>query len=334
MSVLDAAYAEERLDMEEDLMLSIAALRRSYKLPSHTDSTIRLMSDAMNDPSILELSDDCVQALLSLKRPVMFEVKFCEDDENVTLSANGGSTSFAKATFLRLCGRFEDVNGDSDCDEMVRAIYLYGYRYSIIDPEMSRQAFMPAAVICGLGAALGRHVDFEAFASAVNTSVSSYCSLAFQVEKVFGSHGSYFDMSELPRGKARLMLVNPPRIGDVTLAAVEKTAELLRKAATDEPRILRYALVVTPPRWDDVLERLFATGLVVAMVKPPHGTVMRYIYMDGKMGPGTPRPAVTVLCSNPGRASVAPDIGDRISRALSLNMSKPKHTIRRTTTGM
>lgn len=81
-------------------------------------------------------------------------------------------------------------------------------------------------------------INFECFGSAQNTSCKNYCSLFYDVEKYFGSHGNFFT-TQLKSG---FYEVNPPFITTFIVKTFEKIFSLLEK---DE-----YFFFVTVPVWD------------------------------------------------------------------------------------
>lgn len=66
----------------------------------------------------------------------------------------------------------------------------------------------------------------EAFAGSLNSSLPDYCSLFYDIEKKFGSKGSFF-MMDINNCKYDLILANPPFIAEVIHTMINKLLEYL-----------------------------------------------------------------------------------------------------------
>jgi len=84
------------------------------------------------------------------------------------------------------------------------------------------------------------NVDFECFGSCFNTVCENYCSLFYDLEKHFGSKGSFFDY-QLNNGFYEL---NPPFITTIIELSIEKILHNLEKSNT------QLSFFMTLPVWD------------------------------------------------------------------------------------
>ena len=82
-------------------------------------------------------------------------------------------------------------------------------------------------------------VNFELFGSAINTISTNYCSLFYDIEKYFGSNGSFFDI-ELNSG---VYWCNPPYDDTIMSKTVDRLVEFLE---SDKELVF----LVTIPIWD------------------------------------------------------------------------------------
>lgn len=85
-------------------------------------------------------------------------------------------------------------------------------------------------------------IKVELFASAFNNYCSIYCSLFYDIEKYFGSIGSYFDTNVI-KGS---FFINPPYIDEVMAPAMKKTIHFLENAKKNN-RELRFVSIL--PAW-------------------------------------------------------------------------------------
>jgi hypothetical protein len=86
-------------------------------------------------------------------------------------------------------------------------------------------------------------LDFECFASAINSTSPYYCSIYYDVEKFFGSKGSFFNMIPL-KGTYSF---NPPYQTDVITNGINK---LLKHLEFAENRNYILNFIITIPIWD------------------------------------------------------------------------------------
>jgi hypothetical protein len=86
------------------------------------------------------------------------------------------------------------------------------------------------------------NINFELFGSVFNTYNNSYCSMFYDIEKIFGSFGSFFDI-ELIRGN---FSVNPPFDNDVIFKTMIHIENNMKKYTKN-----KFLFVIWIPIWDD-----------------------------------------------------------------------------------
>ena len=84
------------------------------------------------------------------------------------------------------------------------------------------------------------NLNFECFASAINSTFSNYCSIYYDLEKYFGSVGSFFDVKPI-KGTFGF---NPPYQTDIITNGLTRVLELLNN--TEE----ELTFIITIPIWD------------------------------------------------------------------------------------
>jgi hypothetical protein len=114
-------------------------------------------------------------------------------------------------------------------------IFCLVFRYSYMDSGNQQlaihQSIKDMYKKCG--------VNFELFGSAINTISTNYCSLFYDIEKYFGSNGSFFDI-KLDSG---IYWCNPPYDDTIMTNTANKLVEFL-----DSDK--EVAFLVTIPIWD------------------------------------------------------------------------------------
>lgn len=180
-----------------------------------------------------------------------------------------------------------------------RAAFMLLYRYSYVDPGFRRQSYLGPQYFEAITDAFDRHIDLEGFAAAFNTTAPSYCSLFPDVESAFGSRGSFFDLTELSPTD-RLVQVSPPRVGSITLRAVQQSIALLENSGKS---VTRHIILFTPSAWADVNALIRGSGLLVWQNRTKRGDKIQY-YDVAKNAPAHfPMPTVSVLSNVPTRLS-------------------------------
>jgi hypothetical protein len=88
------------------------------------------------------------------------------------------------------------------------------------------------------------NLNYECFASAINCTFAHYCSIYHDVEKHFGSFGSFFNLTPI----GGTFGLNPPYQKDIIEMALNKALEWLEDA-DENKKILTF--IITIPIWDN-----------------------------------------------------------------------------------
>ena len=88
------------------------------------------------------------------------------------------------------------------------------------------------------------NLNFESFASAINSTFPHYCSIYFDLEKYFGSFGSFFNLIPM-KGTFGL---NPPYQKEIIEMAISKALLHLEDAENNKKEL---TFIITIPIWDE-----------------------------------------------------------------------------------
>ena len=105
------------------------------------------------------------------------------------------------------------------------------------------------------------HLNFECFASAINSTFDSYCSIYYDVEKYFGSKGSFFNLTPLSGTYG----FNPPYQKEVMDKGMFKILENL-KVAEENNKSLTF--IITIPIWDKLGKKIMKYNHPEKIEKP------------------------------------------------------------------
>ena len=89
------------------------------------------------------------------------------------------------------------------------------------------------------------NLSVECFASAINGSLSNYCSLYYDVEKYFGSIGSFFQM--IPT--KGVYSFNPPYQYDIISNGITRIINIMKLSKTEDVEN-KLCFIITIPIWD------------------------------------------------------------------------------------
>ncbi|ARF11388.1 phosphorylated CTD interacting factor 1 WW domain [Klosneuvirus KNV1] len=86
----------------------------------------------------------------------------------------------------------------------------------------------------------------EAFAGSLNSTLHDYCSLFYDIEKKFGSNGSFFQM-DLNQYKRHIIVANPPYIAEIIHAMFDKLLDYLDRRSNS-------TILISIPDWRSTKE--------------------------------------------------------------------------------
>ena len=135
--------------------------------------------------------------------------------------------------------RYKHINQETGHYEqtMDNIIWIILFRYQLLSSNNNQLAVMPNILD---NMKTDFKLSFECFASAINSSFPNYCSIYYDVERYFGSIGSYFNM--IPTKGTYSF--NPPYQYDIINNGIEKMIQHLDNTTY----ILTF--IITIPIWD------------------------------------------------------------------------------------
>ena len=131
-------------------------------------------------------------------------------------------------------------NYTGDVKNMDLIIWIIIFRYQLLGSNNHQLGILPN-IINEMNKDYGLH--FECFASAINSSLKNYCSIYYDLEKFFGSHGNFFNVN-LTEGTYSF---NPPYQKNIMETGIIKLFKLLDNANKANKKL---TFIMTIPIWD------------------------------------------------------------------------------------
>jgi hypothetical protein len=123
-------------------------------------------------------------------------------------------------------------------DEFDKYIFLILFRYQLLGSNNNQLAVLPTILN---KMKKDFELNIECFASTINTETDIYCSIYYDIEKYFGSIGSFFNI-EIKKGTYSF---NPPYQKDIIEKGIYKLFNFLKNK--DE-----ITFIITIPIWDNI----------------------------------------------------------------------------------
>lgn len=131
-----------------------------------------------------------------------------------------------------------------DPKKMDQIIWAIIYRYQLLGSNNHQLAVLPNIMKNMYN---DYQLNFECFASAINSTFSSYCSIYWDLEKYFGSVGSFFNFIPI-KGTFGF---NPPYQKDIIEVGITKLLSILDNTNNE------LTFIITIPIWDNEGKLLF-----------------------------------------------------------------------------
>jgi len=131
-------------------------------------------------------------------------------------------------------------NYTGDIKNMDIIIWIIIFRYQLLGSNNHQLGILPN-IINKMNKDYG--LNFECFASAINSSLKNYCSIYYDLEKFFGSYGNFFNVN-LMEGTYSF---NPPYQKDIIDNGIKKLFILLNNAKEANKKL---TFIMTIPIWD------------------------------------------------------------------------------------
>jgi len=137
--------------------------------------------------------------------------------------------------YNKLKNNYTGINKDLDI-----IIWIIIFRYQLLGSNNHQLGVLPN-IISMMTKDYG--LTFECFASSINSSLSKYCSIYYDLEKYFGSQGNFFK-ANLIEGTYGF---NPPYQKDIMDKGILKLFDLLNNAKNNDKKL---TFIMTIPIWD------------------------------------------------------------------------------------
>ena len=139
-------------------------------------------------------------------------------------------------------------------------IYIWTiiYRYQLLGSNNNQLGVLPKILM-----KMQKHfnLNFECFASAINSTFDSYCSIYYDIEKYFGSNGSFFNINPISGTYG----FNPPYQKEVMDKGMYKILENLKVADTNNKKL---TFIITIPIWDKLGKKIMKYNHPEKIEKP------------------------------------------------------------------
>ena len=132
-------------------------------------------------------------------------------------------------------------NYNGDIDKMDEYIFIILFRYQLLGSN-NHQLGVKNIIMNNLN--IDYKLNFECFASSINSTFKNYCSIYYDVEKYFGSLGNYYNLNLI----SGTFGINPPYQKDIIEKSINKCLlELLTAQQNDK----ELTFIITIPIWDN-----------------------------------------------------------------------------------
>jgi hypothetical protein len=124
--------------------------------------------------------------------------------------------------------------------DMDTIIWIIIFRYQLLGSNNHQLGILPNII---LQMKTDYNLNFECFASAINSTLNNYCSIYYDLEKFFGSRGNFFNL-DIIEGTYSF---NPPYQKNIMDDGIKKLFNFLETAENNN-KILTF--IMTIPIWD------------------------------------------------------------------------------------
>lgn len=119
-------------------------------------------------------------------------------------------------------------------------IWIIIFRYQLLGSNNNQLAVLPSILD---KMKIDYNISFECFASSINATMPNYCSIYYDIEKYFGSHGNFFDYDIIEGSYS----FNPPYQKDIMDSSLLKVLNFLQTA---NDNLKKLTFIITIPIWD------------------------------------------------------------------------------------
>ena len=131
-------------------------------------------------------------------------------------------------------------------ENMNMYIWIIIYRYQLLGSNNNQLGVLPH-ILDKMSNDFG--LNYECFASSINSTSDNYCSIYHDVERYFGSYGNFFNLVPL----SGTFGFNPPYQKEVMENGINKLVEFLDSAKNNNREL---TFIITIPIWDKIGKRI------------------------------------------------------------------------------
>ena len=125
-------------------------------------------------------------------------------------------------------------------------IWVIVYRYQLLGSNNNQLGVLPN-ILFKMSIDFG--LNFECFASSINSTFENYCSVYYDVEKYFGSKGNFFNLKPI-KGTYGF---NPPYQKNIMDSGINKLISFLDEATKNKNDL---NFIITIPIWDKIGKKI------------------------------------------------------------------------------
>ena len=144
-----------------------------------------------------------------------------------------------------------ETNFTGDKTKLDELIWIILFRYQLLGSN-NHQLGVKQNIMLNMNK--DYDLNFECFASSINNTFNKYCSIYYDVERYFGSVGSFYNLNPI-RGTYGL---NPPYQIDIINTSIRRIFGFLEKSESNN-NILTF--IITIPIWDIEGKKMFSNDL-------------------------------------------------------------------------
>ena len=221
-------YDNKILDIDDKINYIINNLKQNYEkmlciLNEYKESLLYIKS--INNYEIIKKN-----VIIKKLEYIKYYIKIPNFINNIKLKKILNNVVIHKKIYERMNNNY--TNNDNDIDKYIWCLL---FRYLILNSNNHQLSVLPNIIY---KMKTDYKLTFECFASSINCTCNNYCSIYYDIEKYFGSHGNFFNI-KLYSG---VYLCNPPFQKEVITLAIEKIFNYLEMDNN-------YTFIITIPIW-------------------------------------------------------------------------------------
>jgi len=216
-----------------------------YFLPTNYNETSSLESTLRDfckyDSKIVNTNDKIAKVITNLKANFKYQLELLAGYTKSDIYKQNKSSYKIKKSMINI-KKNKNLNVESTfykLDIVDEYLWAIVFRYQLLGSNNHQLAVLPNIME---SMTKDYNLNFECFASAINSTYPRYCSIYYDLEKYFGSVGSFFTMTPI-KGTFGF---NPPYQKDIIDLGIKKLFGFLEKSQE------HLTFIITIPIWDNI----------------------------------------------------------------------------------